>query len=134
MDNDPFEQSLRELLQEPAARGQPERVLERVLKTANRQTGAGALLRLAGRGVAPPSSKSAEYSLSPPPPPPCDASARTAAADDAEETTAAAAGLDGASGAQAPGRRERRVPACRNDGEEAGPAGGIYKASGRRVV
>ena len=51
MDNDPFEQSLRELLQEPAARGQPERVVERVLKTANRQTGAGALLRLAGRGL-----------------------------------------------------------------------------------
>lgn len=51
MDNDSFEQSLRELLQEPAAREQSERVLKRVLKTANRQTGAGALLGLAGRGL-----------------------------------------------------------------------------------
>lgn len=51
MDNDPFEASLRELLQEPAARQQSARALERVLKTANRQTGAGALLILSGRAL-----------------------------------------------------------------------------------
>lgn len=51
MDNDPFETSLRELLQEPNARQQSARVLERVLKTANRQTGAGALLVLSGRAL-----------------------------------------------------------------------------------
>ncbi len=51
MDNDPFEKSLRELLQESSARQQPELVLERVLKTANRQTGAGALLMLSGRAL-----------------------------------------------------------------------------------
>ena len=51
MDNDPFETSLRELLQEPRARQQSARVLERVLKTANRQTGAGALLVLSGRAL-----------------------------------------------------------------------------------
>lgn len=53
MDNDSFEQSLRELLQEPAAREQSERVLERVLKTANRQTGAGALLDWPAVGWSP---------------------------------------------------------------------------------
>lgn len=51
MDNDPFETSLRELLQEPSARQQSAKVLERVLKTANRQTGAGALLVLSGRAL-----------------------------------------------------------------------------------
>ncbi|MGI6409161.1 MAG: CrfX protein [Gammaproteobacteria bacterium] len=51
MDRDPFEESLRELLQEPSV-GQPsEQALERVLRTANRQTGAGALLLLSGRAL-----------------------------------------------------------------------------------
>lgn len=51
MDQDPFETSLRELLQEPNARQQSAKVLERVLRTANRQTGAGALLALFGRAL-----------------------------------------------------------------------------------
>lgn len=51
MDKDPFEESLRELLQESSV-GQPsEQALERVLKTANRQTGVGALLLLSGRAL-----------------------------------------------------------------------------------
>ncbi len=51
MENDPFEESLRELLQEPSV-GQPSgQALERVLKTANRQTAAGALLLLSGRAL-----------------------------------------------------------------------------------
>lgn len=51
MNNDPFEESLRELLQGPGARQPSARALERVLKTANRQTGAGALLMLSGRAL-----------------------------------------------------------------------------------
>lgn len=51
MNKDPFEESLRELLQESSV-GQPsEQALERVLKTANRQTGMGALLLLSGRAL-----------------------------------------------------------------------------------
>lgn len=52
MSQDPFEESLRELLQEPSTRQQQsEKALARVLKTANRQTGAGALLMLSGRAL-----------------------------------------------------------------------------------
>ena len=51
MENDSFEKSLRELLQEPSAGQQSELRLERVLKTANRQTGVGALLILSGRAL-----------------------------------------------------------------------------------
>lgn len=51
MDNDSFEKSLRELLQDPGPRPQSARALKKVLKTANRQTGAGALLMLSGRAL-----------------------------------------------------------------------------------
>lgn len=51
MEPDPFENSLRELLQDPNAGQHLQQVLERVLKTANRQTGAGALLALSGRAL-----------------------------------------------------------------------------------
>lgn len=51
MEPDPFENSLRELLQDPKASQHSQQVLERVLKTANRQTGAGALLMLSGRAL-----------------------------------------------------------------------------------
>lgn len=51
MEPDPFENSLRELLQDPKAGQHSQQVLERVLKTANRQTGVGALLMLSGRAL-----------------------------------------------------------------------------------
>ena len=51
MENDPFENSLRELLREQGGRPQTDKVLRRVLKTANRRTGMGALLMLSGRAL-----------------------------------------------------------------------------------
>lgn len=51
MDNDSFEQSLRELLQNNPARQDGDALLERVLKRANRQVGAGALFTLLGRSL-----------------------------------------------------------------------------------
>lgn len=50
MDHESFENSLREMLQQPA-RPQSDKVLRRVLRTANRQTGVGALLILSGRAI-----------------------------------------------------------------------------------
>jgi len=46
--HDPFEESLRVLLKSPAASHDDDACLGRVLKTANRQVGAGALLNLLG--------------------------------------------------------------------------------------
>ncbi|MCU1716313.1 CrfX protein [Pseudomonas sp. 5P_3.1_Bac2] len=49
--NDPFEQSLRELLNSPSADYDDDAGLHRVLKTANRQVGAGDLFALMGNWV-----------------------------------------------------------------------------------
>ncbi|MGV8842351.1 MAG: CrfX protein [Pseudomonas sp.] len=46
--HDPFEESLRVLLKSPAASHDDDACLGRVLKTANRQVGAGDLLNLLG--------------------------------------------------------------------------------------
>lgn len=46
---DPFEESLRDLLQAKQAPHDDAACLDRVLKTANRQVGAGALFGLVGR-------------------------------------------------------------------------------------
>jgi hypothetical protein len=46
--HDPFEQSLRELLNEPAEGRDDRAALGRVLKTANRQVGVGELFSLTG--------------------------------------------------------------------------------------
>lgn len=47
--NDPFEESLRDLLNTSVSGRDDEACLHRVLKTANRQVGAGDLFSLAGR-------------------------------------------------------------------------------------
>lgn len=47
---DPFEKSLRDLLNTPSAQDDDTR-LDRVLKTANRQVGAGQLFGLAGHWI-----------------------------------------------------------------------------------
>ncbi|WP_300729241.1 CrfX protein [Pseudomonas sp.] len=47
--HDPFEQSLREMLKAPASNRDDKACLGRVLKTANRQVGAGDLFSLLGR-------------------------------------------------------------------------------------
>lgn len=50
IENDPFEKSLREILQKDSASQQDvDEALERVLKTANRQVGLGALFTMFGR-------------------------------------------------------------------------------------
>lgn len=49
--HDPFEQSLRDMLQSPASERDHNACLGRVLKTANRQVGAGALFGLLGHCV-----------------------------------------------------------------------------------
>ncbi|MCK9238130.1 MAG: CrfX protein [Thiopseudomonas sp.] len=50
VENERFEQSLRELLQKDSAQQQDvDAALERVLKTANRQVGAGTLFTMFGR-------------------------------------------------------------------------------------
>lgn len=48
-EQDPFEQSLRQLLRQSSEQQDERAAIERVLKTANRQIGAGALLALLGR-------------------------------------------------------------------------------------
>lgn len=48
-EQDPFEQSLRQLLREQSGQQDEREAIERVLKTANRQIGAGALFVLLGR-------------------------------------------------------------------------------------
>ncbi len=45
---DPFEESLRDLLQSPATEHDDDACLDRVLKTANRQVGAGDLFSMVG--------------------------------------------------------------------------------------
>ena len=47
--HDPFEQSLREMLKAPPSNRDDDACLGRVLKTANRQVGAGDLFSLLGR-------------------------------------------------------------------------------------
>ncbi|KQB54883.1 CrfX protein [Pseudomonas endophytica] len=47
--HDPFEQSLREMLKTPSSTRDDDACLGRVLKTANRQVGAGDLFGLPGR-------------------------------------------------------------------------------------
>ena len=47
--HDPFEQSLRDMLKAPASTRDDDACLGRVLKTANRQVGAGDLFSLLGR-------------------------------------------------------------------------------------
>ena len=47
--HDPFEQSLREMLKAPTSNRDDDACLGRVLKTANRQVGAGDLFGLLGR-------------------------------------------------------------------------------------
>ena len=47
--HDPFEQSLREMLKTPSSSRDDDACLGRVLKTANRQVGAGDLFSLPGR-------------------------------------------------------------------------------------
>ena len=47
--HDPFEQSLREMLKAPPSTRDDDACLGRVLKTANRQVGAGDLFSLLGR-------------------------------------------------------------------------------------
>lgn len=49
-EQDPFEQSLRELLRDSGRAPNEHAAIERVLKTANRQIGVGALFALLGRG------------------------------------------------------------------------------------
>ena len=49
--HDPFEQSLREMLKSPPSTRDVDACLGRVLKTANRQVGAGDLFSLLGRWV-----------------------------------------------------------------------------------
>ena len=49
--HDPFEQSLREMLKTPSSSRDDDACLGRVLKTANRQVGAGDLFGLLGRWV-----------------------------------------------------------------------------------
>ena len=49
--HDPFEQSLREMLKSPPSTRDDDACLDRVLKTANRQVGAGDLFSLLGRWV-----------------------------------------------------------------------------------
>ena len=49
--HDPFEQSLREMLKSPPSTRDDDACLGRVLKTANRQGGAGDLFSLLGRWV-----------------------------------------------------------------------------------
>ena len=49
--HDPFEQSLREMLKAPTSNRDDDACLGRVLKTANRQVGAGDLFGLLGRWV-----------------------------------------------------------------------------------
>lgn len=52
VENERFEQSLRELLQKDSAQQQDvDAALERVLKTANRQVGIGALFTMFGRAL-----------------------------------------------------------------------------------
>lgn len=46
--HDPFEESLRDLLKSPASTHDDDACLHRVLKTANRQVGAGDLVALIG--------------------------------------------------------------------------------------
>lgn len=46
---DPFEESLRNMLRSPAGVHDDARTLDRVLRTANRQVGAGDLFSLVGR-------------------------------------------------------------------------------------
>ncbi len=46
--HDPFEESLRDLLKSPASNHDDDACLHRVLKTANRQVGAGDLFALMG--------------------------------------------------------------------------------------
>jgi len=48
-EKDPFEQSLRQLLREESGQPDEREAIERVLKTANRQIGVGALFALFGR-------------------------------------------------------------------------------------
>ena len=49
--HDPFEHSLRDMLKAPASTRDDDACLGRVLKTANRQVGAGDLFSLLGRWV-----------------------------------------------------------------------------------
>ena len=51
MVHDPFEQSLRDMLNKPQAQSNDDASLDKVLKKANRQVGAGALLGLFGRAL-----------------------------------------------------------------------------------
>ena len=46
--HDPFEESLRDLLKTPSASHDDDACLDRVLKTANRQVGAGDLFSMVG--------------------------------------------------------------------------------------
>jgi hypothetical protein len=51
MAEDPFEQSLRDMLKTPEAQGSDDVSLDKVLKKANRQQGAGAVFGLFGRAL-----------------------------------------------------------------------------------
>lgn len=51
MNEDPFEQSLRDLLKTPEAQTSDDVSLDKVLKKANRQQGAGAIFGLFGRAL-----------------------------------------------------------------------------------
>ncbi|QEY58490.1 CrfX protein [Pseudomonas sp. C27(2019)] len=51
MNEDPFEQSLRDMLKAPETLGSDDVSLDRVLKKANRQQGAGAIFGLFGRAL-----------------------------------------------------------------------------------
>ncbi len=51
MTEDPFEQSLRDMLKTPETRSSDDASLDRVLKKANRQQGAGAVFGLFGRAL-----------------------------------------------------------------------------------
>lgn len=51
MQQDPFEQSLRDMLKTPETQAYDEVSLDKVLKKANRQLGAGAIFGLCGRAL-----------------------------------------------------------------------------------
>lgn len=51
MNDDPFEQSLRDMLKAPETHANDEVSLDKVLKKANRQLGAGAVFSLFGRAL-----------------------------------------------------------------------------------
>ena len=51
MQQDPFEQSLRDMLKTPETQAYDEVSLDKVLKKANRQLGAGAIFGLFGRAL-----------------------------------------------------------------------------------